>query len=574
MIPIPVVDYPIDDNKWGRDFEVGDASSQETSIVNGYMTLKRHNYCNKHAGHIGESFWDIIQDDFEGWTQETWELASKECNRDVAQEMMAHKIPISRKNGMTFAVAIFTCLSATSLPEWTVDHEVAAEKMNKGTVDMSRGKPVVPEVRNTTPLPTQAQAFAQQKTGNASAPASTIKNTFVTHQPSAGQHIFGDLGAPLGTNDGTDPSRGVNAPNAFSQLGGHQAMDLLDMTQSKQVDSFMRLYRDDKKYTGELYDILSYRLQIFIQHADTIGLPPQLWQRVFPFTLTGRAATYYYDVLAGKGMELEQVANMLVLHFETEERRQYYLTRWSATSLSATIEKNPTKTIVECFEIMVDYLLKLRRGLSAEYRFDYTIRDRVINACRGVKECNYSTCKPSDSFESVCADLRASIGVSLEQTGSLPSSQFPNYTPESFPDADHNWTDRTYGGRGGNRGEGGRGGGNGYRGGGGNGYNGGGGYRGGNNGRGSGRGGRGGHQGSRSKTCNICNKEGCWSTNHPLEERKKYYNKFVNTSVHMCGYEPDYAEYQAYLVQMEGWDGEEIEEEFDALRIKPAPHRE
>src|SRR5260370_35625158 len=86
---------------------------------------------------------------------------------------------------------------------------------------------------------------------------------------------------------------------------------------------------------------------------------------------------------------------------------------------------------------MVDKLQKIQRGLSKEYKYEHNLRDKIISACRGVEECNLALYKPASTFEGDCAELRSAIGTAIRSRD--PTSAF---------EYDHNWTDRTYGGRG------------------------------------------------------------------------------------------------------------------------------
>ena len=72
--------------------------------------------------------------------------------------------------------------------------------------------------------------------------------------------------------------------------------------------------------------------------------------------LKGRAATFYYDNLSGKGYGFKNMISKTKIHFETEENRQLYLSEWRVTTLSKTITDNPDKTRLECLQILFDTL--------------------------------------------------------------------------------------------------------------------------------------------------------------------------------------------------------------------------
>ena len=193
---------------------------------------------------------------------------------------------------------------------------------------------------------------------------------------------------------------------------------------------------------------------------------------------------------------------------------------------------------------MVDKLQKIQRGLAKEYQYEHNLRDQVISAYRGVEECNLALYKPASTFEGVCAELRSAIGTAIRSRD--PTSAF---------EYDHNWTDRTYGGRGRRYDQG---------------YGQRGGFR-----RGS-RGGSRGYKGSnqrnqerenfrgdyrekyresRQKKCYVCGQTGCWSSKHSVEERQRAYNKFRQYAQHTTDYKVTPRFYQSFLAQFEGVEG-------------------
>ena len=161
---------------------------------------------------------------------------------------------------------------------------------------------------------------------------------------------------------------------------------------------------------------------------------------------------------------------------------------------------------------MIDKLQKVQQGLTKEYHHEHNLRDQVINACRGVEECNLALYKPANTFEGVCAELRSAIGTAVRSRESTSAFHAQTSADEYADEHEYSqhWTDRTYGGRGRSRGQ------STYRG-----------HRAGNTYR------RGGHQRSyqgdqafRQKKCYVCDQPGCWSTKHTTEERQKAYQKF------------------------------------------------
>ena len=47
--------------------------------------------------------------------------------------------------------------------------------------------------------------------------------------------------------------------------------------------------------------------------------------------LKGRASTFYYNCLAGKGYNFDRIIYKLKYHFKTEENKQQYILKWRET---------------------------------------------------------------------------------------------------------------------------------------------------------------------------------------------------------------------------------------------------
>ena len=62
------------------------------------------------------------------------------------------------------------------------------------------------------------------------------------------------------------------------------------------------------------------------------------------------------------------MVNMIRSHFETEEFRQEYLTKWRETTLIRVIREYPEKSKLECRQTVIDELQRIQHGLSPDYQ--------------------------------------------------------------------------------------------------------------------------------------------------------------------------------------------------------------
>jgi hypothetical protein len=90
----------------------------------------------------------------------------------------------------------------------------------------------------------------------------------------------------------------------------------------------MKIYNnDEKKFTGKIYDILNIKLRIFYDCCAKVGLSDIQYYNAFLVMLKGRAVTFYYNNLSGKGYGFKNIILKIKIHFEIEENRQLYLSK-------------------------------------------------------------------------------------------------------------------------------------------------------------------------------------------------------------------------------------------------------
>jgi hypothetical protein len=98
-------------------------------------------------------------------------------------------------------------------------------------------------------------------------------------------------------------------------------------TPSQLIIDLFKLYQDNnKKYTGELYDILDIKLRVFYDCCKKVGLQEDQYYDAFSAMLKGSASDFYYDSIMGKTTDIHTIIAMTKAYFETKENRQMYLT--------------------------------------------------------------------------------------------------------------------------------------------------------------------------------------------------------------------------------------------------------
>jgi hypothetical protein len=84
----------------------------------------------------------------------------------------------------------------------------------------------------------------------------------------------------------------------------------------------IKIYNNDKKkFIEKIYDILNTKLRIFYDYCVKVGLLNIQYYNAFLVMFKGRAVTFYYDNLSGKGYDFKNMILKIKIHFETEENR-------------------------------------------------------------------------------------------------------------------------------------------------------------------------------------------------------------------------------------------------------------
>jgi len=260
------------------------------------------------------------------------------------------------------------------------------------------------------------------------------------------------------------------------------------------------------------------KLTIFKDDCTLLGITNGSMATAIPIMLTGRALDYFYNRLnlARQNMTYEEIVNNIESHFETPEVRQEYLNEWNSIRFYSIINNNSNKSRTECFELMIDMLVKIQPGLNPHMRGEDTLREKILIVYEGIPECSLSLFRPSATLNGVCADMRNAISIKTKEIQAQPSAYHQQDEHHNEDQEEQYWTDRQYGGRRQQRGYG----------------------------RGPYRGTystRGRHEIAirelyrdqfkqrQIKKCYVCDKAGCWSNRHPLDERKALFDRYKST---------------------------------------------
>lgn len=493
-LPIPnKIRDSVDRATWGKigDFDPSDPSHTPTQIGSVIGFLVEH---YREQQFYGRALWSELLSDFEDWPEETFTKAPSLLTKYL-RDFMVNQGVFVPTNGERIAKNVHEVMTRARFRTWS-EHEILQHcEKNKQFNDNAANPEFIKDICDGITAP---KIHISSVSGTDGGPF-VNPNTYGTPEPPANTFP-----------DGT--SGWQRRPQPASSTPA-------EMPSPRQLTDLTKLYSDEMKYSGEMYDVLEAKLLIFRDNCHKAGIPHAQFAGAFSIMLKGKALRYYFDRLceANRDLDFHTLVARVKNHFETEESRQAYLAAWRNTTLPRVIHENPEKSHLECLDILLDRLTTIQRALSIIHQSDEALRDQLLNACRGVKECELCLFSPAPTYEGVCNQLRSAIGTATRST----NQQF--------------WTDRTYQGQG----------------------------RQARFGRGPPRTNGFKRQPNPStalpatpKKCYVCGKEGCWSTKHPVEDRRRAYDGFRAKYKHLQDTSPP--AFNHFLAWHEGL--EEIQE--------------
>jgi hypothetical protein len=589
MPPIDISWHRYTGNNQPEDFVLNDDATHVEAIVNAYILDKIQFY--RENENTDGRLWTDFREDFQGWTSSLFKCSSRNVRKILKDHLRKNGVFVSQT--LPIYEGLHRTLTEASQHQWTVD-EIAVAKREGNFNSFVYNRAITPSPLQRRGRSSRPQSMRPQNSQpvNPDQNTSNITSNTTTKNPEdngAGSNQAG--GQPFHPDQGPTPKRSTPSNSSESQDDYNKILDQIttkktqqknnssalldqygdpqDFNTAKQLADLKKGFLDSEKYEGKLFDILDFKIRIFLDNCRKVGLPASELSNAYSIMLKGKASEFYHNYISGKGYDIDKMVKLTREHFETETNRQEYLTLWRRYTLRFVMgEEGSGKSKLECLEILFDKLVKIQQGLSMVYQEEHSLRDQIINACKGVPDCKLALQKPADTFEGLCADLRTAI---YNEEACQEASQFmtsikpveQNHGSEKvtdhtldygscdrcahIQDSDINMFDRVYSRTGSGRGR------SSSRG----------------SARGSFRGGFKSNQSYRQKKCYVCQKPGCWSTRHSAQERRDAAARWQATATR-TGRDSSQKAFQNFLVQVEGmecWPEEEVDE-LEALMVE------
>src|SRR5208282_1360421 len=191
---------------------------------------------------------------------------------------------------------------------------------------------------------------------------------------------------------------------------------------------------------------------------------------------------FYYENVMNQDMAFPDMVLQLRTNFETKERATKFMSHWNTTSLNEVRMRNADKTLLECFDILYQELRKCQLTMEPDQQKESFMTTRLLMAVNGVEECKMAIFKPPETLQGLRDDIRHALSLSSPPRASIFTTEPP---PED--QIDSFIVDRKY-------------------------YD--------NSKK---------HAGLSAKKCLVCDKMGCWSSNHSKEDQKVAFDRLAQS---------------------------------------------
>ncbi|KID81354.1 Ribonuclease H-like protein [Metarhizium guizhouense ARSEF 977] len=420
--------------------------------------------------------WQCLIDDFADWNHNHFKRARKDNLRDFRDTLRAKGVYIRKEDRFPIVSAIMEAVYSPDFPAWPADDPERPPRSSTPPLGQPTTKPTAAPTREHYSSPQPEVVLIPKETES------------TTTVPSEGANT-----PPPGTPSLPGKERPkVSVPSSTGEV----PPDLL-----RRLDSLTKSYHENDKFSGQDYDFLLTKVNLFIDKCQRIDYPRDQLARAVPVMLTGPAYRYYLNNLANKGKSYDDLITALQKRYETEAIRDRYLREWESLDLAEIVSSNRDKRLSVCLEILTEKIQLLHQGLfrPGDTGFN-SMRDKLRLAASKVSACKVPLMKPAKTFEDLAAELQQAIAVH-EQMKPQQADAF--YTDRAFKRAGGNALNYQQ---------------------------------------------RGKFQNHRKK-CYVCRQPGCWSTRHSDQERYQARTSWLQKK-HPTP--PTTRRYQAFLTAYEG----------------------
>ena len=146
MLEIPSnISYKVNEKYWGIEIDLSNEDHLHREVVDGYILLRRLDHLQ--SGYQGEYLWQIFREDFEGFTIDIFNIASRAALRELRQQLVNQGVWIkAAKGSISYARVLVECLSEE---EWTDERLKEAKPSSIPQPSQPSQPPLPPQIPQT-----------------------------------------------------------------------------------------------------------------------------------------------------------------------------------------------------------------------------------------------------------------------------------------------------------------------------------------------------------------------------------------------------------------------------------------
>ncbi|KAE8549770.1 hypothetical protein EYB25_008294 [Talaromyces marneffei] len=454
-----------------------------------------------------DELWLLFQQEFVLWTEQHLRQAPMPSLFKLRKTLRSNGVYVA-KDQRHPAIPLAEARAEAERHQWTESELIQLiqqrEQPNSPDLHITYGE-TIERLRNpTNRAPQQSAHFEQPETP--SPPTATLLGPMTRQRSQLLQPQEATLKAPLTQRFYNPTTPGMTTtyePTVPPTTPGRQDVEVSyteqnGLSYNANISHLRKAYNEEIKYGGS-EDTFDMCYRIFIELCGSTGVhTAEAMRRALWIMLKGDALQFYFDNIE-KWTQLRIDPVIAVKNnYENEEHLRHVQEQWDTMTLPYIVSKNPEKSISECLELMLQDLRRFYNKLRPQVRNDVTYHAKLISATRLVPACHAATGKPSPTIPGLVEDLRSS--VSQYEDTRQAAAQHPikaYYTDRRY----HRRQSRSpYRGR------------SLYQ----------------NQQQYGDRRRRSSSWNHSPKTCNVCKKVRCWSTNHTPEEREKALQPYMD----------------------------------------------
>ena len=304
---------------------------------------------------------------------------------------------------------------------------------------------------------------------------------------------------------------------------------------AKEIANMTKLYTEKMKYEKK-NDNFEHKFILFHHLCSKTDLFHEVRFKTLSSMLKGFALDYYLaNVNMLENATLNQTCIFINIHFENLDFKKNNLQKWNQTTLKSMMIKfeNQSKFTLNCLKILINDLRHMQHDLAFNLQNEDFMQNHLIMTCENVPACRFACYKSNVTLASQIIDLQTFIST-YEKTH--PNHQIETYQAKNYF-TDRRFHDKQFAARSrflnrlSDR------------------------YP---RDRDSDRSLIPYDRGRRKKRCFICDKKGCWSTNHTKKERDATRARLRERYIKRDRFDDDdqrITQYMIeYIVDYEGYD--------------------